>query len=908
MSSNSLIKAIDILDVNRITSGQVIIDLTSAVKELIDNSIDAEADQIDIIFKNYGIDAIECIDNGYGISEENFQTLTLKHYTSKLNNFDDIMNVKTLGFRGEALFSLCNISKLIVSTTTKGPKANKIEYDYNGNITSNTIISRNTGTTFEILEIFKNLPVRRKNFIKTIKKQFNKCITLLQSYSIINENIKFTIININTNGKKNIILRTNKNENVSKKILNIFGANCYQGLIPIELILDLNPVKQDIESKNRKILSLFHNSDDIINDNDFDELDYKIKVSGYISKSSTGIGFNSKDRQYIYINKRPIEYPILNKCFNEIFKNFNNESNIKYPIFFINFEVNPNLIDINVTPDKRTILLHNENFIIDVLKEQLVKFFESQDVSIFKSSTVNKRKLKTDYELNDSSNEEGYIEENVIKSKKMKIEEQDEFFSEDDNSTNLSSVFNESRDIVRNVTFPSSQIQDDDIANSTSLSSKEDIDDGTTSSLPNNNDKKTSYLNLKDFKNPDYINNIESSRIDLDDSGERDTLIMNIDDKVFETQVKLIQNKELVFLDGTNEKSKNNVHGYVSNKREEDEVRKEHGDEKDDSMDENNSDSNLVEIAEPVETNVRMPLMRWKTDINDLRMKFRTICDEQDKLNSKTTEILSLNVLIQPDALNFKAEILRVEKIFEKWLDNNRSIEKETAILNDDEEDVEEIAKKLTLTIKKKDFNKMKIVGQFNLGFIIAIKENQERNRIDLFIIDQHASDEKYNFENLQKTTVFKSQKLIAPQKIELNIIDELIVLDNLDVFEKNGFILQVNEDATPGSRVELISKPTSKKTMFDLNDLNELINLIRENDGIKKDSIRCSKIRSMFAMRACRMSIMIGKPLTRKTMTKVVKNLSTLDKPWNCPHGRPTMKHLLEVNDWESFTNDYEI
>ena len=72
--------------------------------------------------------------------------------------------------------------------------------------------------------------------------------------------------------------------------------------------------------------------------------------------------------------------------------------------------------------------------------------------------------------------------------------------------------------------------------------------------------------------------------------------------------------------------------------------------------------------------------------------------------------------------------------------------------------------------------------------------------------------------------------------------------------------------------------------------------------------AIRCSKVRSMFAMRACRSSIMIGKPLSHRTMKKVVSNLGELDKPWNCPHGRPTLRHLMELKDWDSFYDDYMI
>lgn len=107
----------------------------------------------------------------------------------------------------------------------------------------------------------------------------------------------------------------------------------------------------------------------------------------------------------------------------------------------------------------------------------------------------------------------------------------------------------------------------------------------------------------------------------------------------------------------------------------------------------------------------------------------------------------------------------------------------------------------------------MEVVGQFNLGFIIVTRKVD--NKYDLFIVDQHASDEKYNFETLQAVTVFKSQKLIIPQPVELSVIDELVVLDNLPVFEKNGFKLKIDEEEEFGSRVKLLSLPTSKQTLL---------------------------------------------------------------------------------------------
>lgn len=946
MSNNSLIKAISVIDVNRITSGQVIIDLTSAVKELVDNSIDSGATQIDIFFKNYGIDSVECSDNGCGIAKENYKALTMKHHTSKLSSFDDIMSVKTLGFRGEALFSLCNIAKVTISTTQKGPKADKIEYDRNGNITSCNVVSRNKGTTVEVNDIFMNLPVRRKNFVKTIKNQFGKCITLLQSYAIINENIRFTVHNTTASGKKTLVLRTNNNESIQKKILNIFGPSCYQGLIPISLNIDMTDVKDEMEKRQNRFSQL-------LNTPSYENYapnisDYSIRVSGHISKCSTGSGHNSKDRQYIYINKRPIVYPVLNKCINETFKNFNNETSVKFPVFFVNFDVNPNFLDINVTPDKRTVLLNNEDFVIDSLRESLVQFFEEQDISIVKSSTLAKRKRTQEYLADDEDiKHESSASENIIRDSSSPKRTKTESFHMnsfrnntmpsdplDDtdgmphSSTDISSVMDIMVDNNNFENYPSSQTREDEFVTSNTPSESykspagdvsEDSESFHNATQPDDNDdviltqaveipNEQFSVKLEGFRNPEYKNDTsEKDNNSIIEEESNDFVTMNVGSEEVLSQVKYSEHAGMTFIDD-NEKGDTNKSSSVDDHKCHHDTNCSFGKEDENMSDTNSSESNLVEISEPTEINVRVPSVAFDTDLNKLRMQFQAICDEGDKQKNKTVQIFKLDLHVKNKYLDIKQLYPKIIQTFREWKQSSAVIKSSQAAVQDDEEDLSEIANKLTMTVSKKDFSEMCVVGQFNLGFIITTKENKKDNKTDLFIIDQHASDEKYNFETLQKNTVFKSQKLIIPQKLELNIVDELIVIDNIDVFERNGFKLRINEDADPGCRIEVISKPTSKNTIFDIADLNELIHMVREHDGIKKDTIRCSKIRSMFAMRACRMSIMVGKPLNRKIMSNVVGHLSTLDKPWNCPHGRPTMKHLLELNDWNSFTDDYTI
>ena len=196
----------------------------------------------------------------------------------------------------------------------------------------------------------------------------------------------------------------------------------------------------------------------------------------------------------------------------------------------------------------------------------------------------------------------------------------------------------------------------------------------------------------------------------------------------------------------------------------------------------------------------------------------------------------------------------------------------------------EELQKHIT----KDMFGKMEIIGQFNQGFLITKLEE------DLFIIDQHASDEKYNFEEQQKNTVLKSQRLICPRSLELTAVNESILMENLEVFKKNGFDFEIDEDAPVSQRVKLASLPVSRNWSFGKSDIDELIFLLSDSPGV---NYRPSNVRKMFASRACRMSVMVGTALNDGQMRRIVGHMGEMDHPWNCPHGRPTMRHLINLN-----------
>lgn len=239
-----------------------------------------------------------------------------------------------------------------------------------------------------------------------------------------------------------------------------------------------------------------------------------------------------------------------------------------------------------------------------------------------------------------------------------------------------------------------------------------------------------------------------------------------------------------------------------------------------------------------------------------------------------------------------------------------------------------------SISLSKEQFRQgMEVIGQFNLGFILLRCEND-----NLWIADQHACDEKFNFENLYKSTKIHEQRLLKPLKLELSAAEESCILDHMNVFEANGFRFDFQANGPIRQRLSLTALPHSgaqdgrKAVQFGKEDVRTLCSILMEgssydagdggtgtdggglygNNAVRRyastassqigqvDRIiaRLPKAIAMFASRACRTSIMIGTALSRKEMEKVVKRLADVDHPWNCPHGRPTMRHIGAIRE----------
>jgi DNA mismatch repair protein PMS2 len=238
-------------------------------------------------------------------------------------------------------------------------------------------------------------------------------------------------------------------------------------------------------------------------------------------------------------------------------------------------------------------------------------------------------------------------------------------------------------------------------------------------------------------------------------------------------------------------------------------------------------------------------------------------------------------------------EIQRMARVYQK----SRSVAEEQREAKVRRLPVGEVGaeEQLSLVVQKEDFRKMNIVGQFNNGFILATQrtiasEKNGRQTLQVFIIDQHASDEKYNFERLQASTEMQSQPLVRQLKVDLTPVETLLVHENQDIVRRNGFAISIDDNSNDSF---LTALPVCRGVVFRVEDFMELL---REMQSGSLKGARCSKARRVFASRACRSSVMIGRVLSLREMRTIVDHLGDLHQPWNCPHGRPTMRHLVTI------------
>jgi DNA mismatch repair protein PMS2 len=1001
------IKAIESRSVHQIQSGQVIVDLSSVVKELVENSLDAGATSIEIRFKNQGLDAIEVQDNGKGIAPEDFETVALKHYTSKLASYEDIDTLDTFGFRGEALSSMCALSKfhILTARAEDGPVGKRLDFETSGKLKGVSVAAAQKGTTVCVDNLFHNLPVRRKELEKNVKREYGKVLNYLYAYACISVGVRFTVSNTMPKGKRIPLFTTKANTSTKENIMNIFGAKTLSALVPLDLSFRLETTSSIVSQAAGKQGS------------------NEVRVEGHISKPVFGEGRQAPDRQMFFVNSRPCLLPQITKVFNDVYRSFNVSQS---PFIFANLIMNTNAYDVNVSPDKRTILLHDQTALLESLRSSLAELFDTAEQTVpqtnlpSRSSTshhVSNLSQRSDEstlkepetpaaqparsERSDSLQGSGTDAEphrGLIKSWATRGFDARKPLQHDSDprrpagqttslSTRPQASFCKASDLMASVQDSlASRLHSGNVEDPGMQSPRSTSDTSSVSSEDPN--KRMQELEQTEISDPDEpairVSALPSHRNTPGPVQSAFDRIRPRHSPCEATKITIGSEVTTTFIGSTSSYKKRRIHiptvtrlstnsassplaarsiserwNLTRNQRkdsseadgsEQDSGNESAEDEESDAesisssaegigkssapgrrnrsssgtvnadqslfVNDGDADEDLVdEAAQRVEENGRVARLidiAEKTSAKPSQDNVKRAAQSLKFNSNRKDSVLKLVATVT----NTEAEIT-IQSQFTDAIHSFTSVQEEIAsnahIRN--EIDSTEAEKKLSLTVSKQDFGNMKVVGQFNLGFILAIRPaTEEQQEDDLFIIDQHAADEKFNFERLQRTVSLQSQRLVQPKVLELTAFEQEVILNNHDALKFNGF--EVDSIPLPANRIDdddttaqtqtfrLLTLPTSQQTTFALSDLEELIHLLSESGSISnEDNIpRPTKVRRMLAMRACRSSIMVGKTLTTKQMSQVVINMGGMEKPWNCPHGRPTMRHLARMGAWKAW------
>ena len=321
-------KRINILDehtANKIAAGEVVERPSSVVKELVENSIDANSKNITVEINEGGLSLIKIIDDGNGINRDDIEVAFLPHATSKISKVEDIYNISTLGFRGEALASIASISKIsLKSKTSDADNGSEIILEA-GKKLSLQEAGMNNGTIMEVKDLFYNVPARKK-FLKSISRESSLINDIVTRIALSNPDISIKVFN---NDKK--VINTYGTGNLKDVIRTIYGKNVYDNILYFE------------GSRG------------------------DITVHGYIGKEEIAKG--SRNHQSIFVNSRYIKNKTIIAAVENAFKSFSVIN--KFPFVVIFIDLPPELVDVNIHPTKAEIKFNDERAVFKVIFDSI---------------------------------------------------------------------------------------------------------------------------------------------------------------------------------------------------------------------------------------------------------------------------------------------------------------------------------------------------------------------------------------------------------------------------------------------------------------------------------------------------------------------------------------------------------
>ena len=366
----SRIKVMDELLSNKIAAGEVVEKVVSIVKELVENSIDAKATMIKVDLKEAGLREITVTDNGIGMDKNDAQLAFQRHATSKLYTDDDLFNINSLGFRGEALPSIAAVSDVVLKTC-QDDVGTQIHIK-GGKILENKLSEGRIGTQITVTNLFYNTPARLKH-LSSPYAELAGVTEYVNKMALSYPKVKFIL----TNDEKEL-LNTDGSGNLLKVIKSIYGLDIAKKMLPIEISND----------------------------------DYE--VSGYISLPE--VNRSSRNHMTVLVNGRVIKNQYLNRIINDAYFSFKEDT--RYPIVVIKITADPILVDVNIHPSKQDIKFSNFEDLKNMISEVINKTIRSKllipKIEVKEQPTVKYENLSLNLERNSISEEPSLLDKQKL--------------------------------------------------------------------------------------------------------------------------------------------------------------------------------------------------------------------------------------------------------------------------------------------------------------------------------------------------------------------------------------------------------------------------------------------------------------------------------------------------------------
>ena len=305
---------------NQIAAGEVIQRPASVIKELVENSVDAGAKNIDVAVVDAGRTSIQVIDDGKGMSETDARLAFERHATSKIRQAEDLFNLHTNGFRGEALASIAAVAQVVLKSRQEGEEVGTQLSISGSRFEGQEACSSSVGSVFSVNNLFYNVPARRK-FLKSNSTELNNLLTSFERIVLVNPQIAFTLHSNNTE------LFNLKAGNLRQRIIDVFGKRINQDLLPVNVETTM------------------------------------CKISGFVGKPEAARKKGA--HQFFFVNGRYMKHPYFNKAVMTAYDRLVPQGE-QVP-YFLYFDVNPNDIDVNIHPTKTEIKFENEQAIWQIL-------------------------------------------------------------------------------------------------------------------------------------------------------------------------------------------------------------------------------------------------------------------------------------------------------------------------------------------------------------------------------------------------------------------------------------------------------------------------------------------------------------------------------------------------------------